>query len=227
MLIKKLRKQLNPAVYCLLPAVLFFPVRSAAGWLLWEAPAYIAGAPGEKELRSADMALATVPVKAQLEGKPDIELELDAVFEAGAGNLRILFGNAGFEETSYEFKKSFFGALTQLFSGNAPSKFPPAPKWLNGSRPQDLSFIRLQEGGRQGVYLWRLPFRTKKAPLWAAGLWSPEGERGWLRPLETAPPASQQKQRGWALITEKDKKIRALKIRARRTGKTCFIFTLP
>lgn len=238
MIIEKFRKHPRFTVYGLLFTILFFPVYAGAGWLLWEAPAYIAAPSGEKELRSADTALDSVPRKAFLEGKPDTGLELDAVFEAGTDDLRIFFGEAGFEETPYELKKAFFGALTQLFSAHAPSKFPPAPKWLAppfvpesgkrgtkqgssdkspgnrsaepaGGRPQDLSFIRLRKGGRQGVYLWRLPFRTKKAPLWAAGLSSPGGERG------------------WALFPEKAEKSRALEIRARRTGKTYFIFTLP
>ena len=280
MLIKKFRKlraldllrtapgeYLLPVVYCLLSAVLFFPVYTAAGgpgilsreaaiaepglvlqlkatqtkglgWLLWEAPAYIHAPAGEKEIRSADMGFESMPLTASLEGEPDTRLELDAIFEAGADDLRVFFDGAGFEETPYEFKKAFSEALTQLFSARFPSKFPPAPKWLAGGQPQNLSFIRLQNGCRQGAYFWRLPFRTKKAPLWAAGLGSPDGECGRPRPFWTKLPpegisvkpsdsASRPKERGWALLPEKTKKSRALDIRARRTGKPCFIFTLP
>lgn len=177
----------------------------------------VAAPAGEKELSSADRALDALPPKAFLDGKPGTELELDAVFEAGADDLRSFFGEAGFEETPYEFKKAFFGTLTQLFSADAPTKLPPAPKWLappftpgsgdHGAKPQDLSFIRLQKEGRQGVYLWRLPFRTKKAPLWAAGHKFPGGDGS------------------WAWLKNK-MKGRALELKARPSGKTCFIFTL-
>jgi hypothetical protein len=234
-----------------------FPVNTKAGWLLWEAPAYIPPPAGEKELRSVQAALPFIPPTARLDGNPAVELKLDAIFEAGAGELRDFLGAAGFEETSYGFKSSFFAALTQLFSARLPTRFPPAPKWLaphfvpenddlgrgstlsaksSGSqsaglaagRPQDLSFIRLQAGDRTGVYLWRLPYRTKKAPLWAAGARSPGGKTVWDG------------------MAERTKKGRALELKARPavggtamrcppvgkfcgrgSRKTCLVFTLP
>ena len=237
MLIKLFRKHFPFSVLCCLSAVMCFPVRAAAGWILWEAPDYIAAPAGERAVRSSDIPLDYLPLKARLEGQPGAELELDAIFEAETADLRVFFGKAGFVETPYEFKKSFFGGLTLLFAAKAPSNFLPAPKWLaptvprtvpagrhkpeeagarsadsagpSGARPQDLSFIRSQIGGGQGIYLWRLPYRTGKAPLWLAGQISRGCERGWAPGLGKA------------------QKKRALTNRARRTGKTYFIFTLP
>ncbi len=193
----------------LLLVLLCFPANAGAGWLLWEAPAYISPSAGEKEFSSAQAALPFIPPNARLDGNPAAELELDAIFEAGAGELRDFLGAAGFEETPYGFKRSFFAALTQLFSARLPTRFPPVPKWLAGGRPQDLSFIRLQAGGRTGVYLWRLPCRTKKAPLWAAGARSPGGKSVWDG------------------IRAKTKKGRALELKARPAGKAYSLFTLP
>jgi len=198
--------------------IIFLPLNAKAGWLLWEAPSYISSPADEKEVRSVEEALPLIPPNARLADRPGIELKLDAVFEAGAGELRDFLGAAGFEETSREFKKSFFAALPQLFNARFPTLFPPAPKWLttpfptdpqSGWRPQDLSFIRLQAGAREGIYLWRLPCRTKKAPLWAAGIKSPNGKTY------------------WAAISEKTKKSRALELKARLTGKTYQVFTIP
>ena len=250
----KFNKRSAPALYCMLAAAFFLPLRAEAGWLLWEAPDNIAAPAGEKEVRSAQDVLDALPLKAFLERRPGTDLELDAIFEAGTDDLRFFFAKAGFEETPYEFKKAFFGGLTQLFSAKAPSKFLPAQKWLAppvcttaiyarhkfedigsrpaaklavlaapvsglpggdinkrgaGGRPQDLAFLRSPERGRQGAYLWRLPCRTKKAPLWVAGMASPDGERG------------------WDLSFGKAQKNRALKTSARHAGKTYLIFTLP
>lgn len=185
------------------------PVSAEAGWLLWEAPAYIPAPPDEKEIRSVEEAPLCLPPNALLSGKPGTELELDAVFEGEAGRLRDFLGGAGFEETPYGFKGSFFAALTQLFSARFPTRFPPAPKWVAAGRPQDFSFLRLRAGGREGVYLWRLSCRTKKAPLWAAG--------------ETASGGKSI----WAELRGKAQKSRALKIKARLTGKNLELFTLP
>jgi len=193
----------------LLLVLICFPVNAKAGWLLWEAPAYIPPPAGEKEIRSAEAAPPFIPPAARMEGKQAAELELDAIFEAGTGELRDFMSAAGFEETPYGFKRSFFAALTQLFSARLPTRFPPAQKWLAGGRPQDLSFIRIQASGRTAVYLWRLPCRTKKAPLWAAGARAPGGKDVWDG------------------LAGNTKKSRALELKARPAGKTLRVFTLP
>jgi len=193
----------------LLLALFCFPLSAKAGWLLWEAPVYIPPPAGEKEIGSVRAALPFIPSAARLDGDKAAELKLDAVFEAGAGELRDFLGAAGFEETPYGFKRSFFAALTQLFSARLPTRFPPARKWLADGRPQDLSFIRLRAGARTGVYLWRLPWRTKKAPLWAAGARSPGGKSAWDG------------------LSEITKRGRALELKARPAGKTFLVITLP